>query len=303
MFFKNLCIYRLPPHWDIAAPELEAKLEGRPLHPCGHFEMSSRGWVPVGPTARLLHTIGNHQLIALGAEDKLLPSSIIRQVAADRAVEIAAEQGYPVGKRQMRELKLRVAEELRSQALVRRRVTHAWIDREHGRFIVDAASAARAEEVIETLRETLGTFAVVPIDAARTPRTAMATWLQTGSVSAKLGIDSELELKAQDQSQATIRYSRYAFDNAQIRQHLAAGFAVSKLGLTWNSRISLQLTDKMLMKRIQFLEMEKEAEESQGVDPQEQFDIDFTVMSGELTALVSDVLAVMGEEEPRQEAA
>ncbi len=303
MFFKNLCIYRLPQGWNVPAPELEAQLEGRPLQPCGHFDMSSRGWVPVGPTARLLHTVGDHQLIALGVEQKLLPASVIRQVAADRAVDIAAEQGYPVGKRQMRELKLRVTEELRAQALVKRRVTHAWIDRANGRFIVEAASPARAEEVIETLRETLGSFAVVPADAARSPRAAMAAWLVTGQVGPRLGIDQDLELQATDQSKASIRHSHHAFDSGQVRQHLSAGFAVAKLGLTWNARVAFMLTDKLLVKRVQFLELEKSGEESQGVDPQEQFDIDFVVMSGELTALLGDLLEALGGEAEQQAAA
>lgn len=293
MFFKNLCIYRLPQGWDIPAAELEAQLESHPLQPCGHFDMSTRGWVPVGPTARLLHTIGAHQLVALGVEQKLLPASIIRQTAADQAVHIAAEQGFPVGRKQMRELKLRVTEELRARALVRRRITHAWIDRENGRFVVDSASPARAEEVVETLRETLGSFAVVPVDAARSPQASMASWLGLGQVGHDLGIDDDLELKAADLSRATIRYAHHVFENADVRRHFAAGFVPTRLGLTWSSRISFVLTEKLQVKRVQFLEMEKEQDSAQDVDPVEQFDIDFTVMSGELAKLLGNLLEAL----------
>jgi recombination associated protein RdgC len=294
MFFKNLCIYRLPPEFNTPAAELEAMLEGRQLQPCGHFDMMTRGWVPVGPTARLLHTIGNHQMIALGVEQKLLPGSIIRQTATDQAVQIAAEQGYPVGRKQMRELKLRVTEELRARALVKRRIVHAWIDRDNGWFIVDTAGLARAEEVVETLRETLGSFAVVPIDAARSPQASMGAWLGLGQVGYHMNIDDDLELQAADLSKATIRYSHHAFDNAEVRKHFAAGFVPTKLGLTWNARISFVLTEKMQVKRVQFLEMEKDDEGGQDVDPQEQFDIDFAVMSGELAKLLADLVDAMG---------
>jgi recombination associated protein RdgC len=303
MFFKNLCIYRLPPDWNTSPPELEARLEGRPLQPCGHFDITTRGWVPVGPTARFLHTVGTHQLIALGVEQKLLPGSIIRQVAADRAVEIAAEQGYPVGRKQMRELKLRITEELRAQALVKRRITHAWIDHANGWFIVDAAGTARAEEVVDTLRDTLGSFAVVPIDAARSPQVAMATWLAARNVGNYLNIDDDLELQAADLSRATIRYSRHAFDNAQVRQHLAAGFIPTRLGLTWNARIAFVLNAQLQVKRVQFLELQKDGESEADVDPQEQFDIDFVVMSGELAKLLGDLLQALGGEAERQAAA
>lgn len=303
MFFKNLCVYRLPADWNLPAPELEAKLELRPLPPCGHFDMMSRGWLPVGKTARLLHTIGTQQLIALGVEQKLLPASVIRQVAADRAVEIAAAQGYPVGRKQMRDLKLAVTEELRARALVRRRSTHAWIDPDNGWFVVDAAGGKRADEVVETLRDTLGSFAVVPVDTDRSPAAAMASWLNRGEVGNHLTIDDDLELKAADKSQATIRYSKHPFDNKEVRQHLSNGFMATRLGLTWNGRISFVLTDKMQVKRVQFLEMEEAGEEEQEIDPQEQFDIDFTVMSGELSKLLADLVEMLGGEAKQKAAA
>lgn len=294
MFFKNLCIYRLPQGWDIPAAELEARLESHPLQPCGHFDMSTRGWVPVEPTARLLHTVGTQQLIALGVEQKLLPGSIIRQTAADQAVQIAADQGYPVGRKQMRELKLRVTEELRARALVKRRITHAWIDRDNGWFVVDAPGIPRAEEVVETLRDTLGSFAVVPVDAAHSPQASMARWLGTGQVGHYLNIDDDLELKAADLSGASIRYAHHAFDNAEIRKHFAAGFVPVRLGLTWNSRVSFVFTEKLQVKRVQFLELEKDADDAEDADPQEQFDIDFAVMSGELGKLLHDLLEALG---------
>jgi recombination associated protein RdgC len=296
MFFKNLCLFRLPADWNLAAAEFESRLEGRPLAPCGHFDMTTRGWVPVGPTARLLHTVGRHQLIALGVEQKLLPGSIIRQEATDRAVHLAAEQGYPVGRKQMRDLKLQVTEELRARALVKRRVTHAWVDLDNGWFIVDAAGIARAEEVIETLRDTLGSFAAVPVDAPRSPQAAMAAWLALGQVGHPFNIDDDLVLKAADLSGATIRYAKHAFDTAQVRRHFAAGFVPGQLGITWNARVSFVLNDKFQVKRVQFLELEKESDVAENVDPQEQFDIDFAVMSGELSQVLSNLLpAIAGE--------
>lgn len=303
MFFKNLAVFRLPADWKLTGPELEAQLGGRPLHPCGHFDMTSRGWLPVGKTERLLHTVGTQQLIALGVEQKLLPASIIRQVANDAAVEIAAEQGYPVGRKQMRDLKLKVTEELRARALVKRRTTHAWIDPDNGWFVVDAAGGARADEVVETLRETLGSFAVVPVNSERSPQVAMATWLTQGEVGYQFNIDDDLELQAGDRSGATIRHTRHAFDNQEIRRHLATGFVATRLGLTWNARISFVLTNLLQIKRVDFLEMQEGSEDAQDIDPQEQFDIDFAVMSGELAKLLADLLEALGGEVQQQAAA
>ena len=72
-----------------------------------------------------MHSLGQHHLIALGVEQKLLPASIVRQEALRRAKLKEDSQGFPVGKRQLRDLKLRVSEELRARALSRQRSTRA----------------------------------------------------------------------------------------------------------------------------------------------------------------------------------
>ena len=63
------------------------------------------------------------------------------------------------------------------------------------------------------------------------------------------------------------------------------------------------LTDKLQVKRVQFLEMEEGADETQDADPMEQFDIDFAVMSGELSKLLADLIDSLGGEGERQAAA
>ncbi|MGO8977053.1 MAG: recombination-associated protein RdgC [Steroidobacteraceae bacterium] len=59
----------------MSAAELEGQLADRPLQSCGPFEMTSRGWMPVMRGGRLLHTVNRHYMIALGANEKLLPGS------------------------------------------------------------------------------------------------------------------------------------------------------------------------------------------------------------------------------------
>src|SRR6202012_2943830 len=101
-------------------------------------------------------------------------SSIIRQEAERRAVTLADSQGFPVGRRQMRDLKMRVTEELRARALSRRRMTRAWIDPFNGWFILEAGSAGKAEELVEALRDVLGTFSVQFLETQLTQHTSMA---------------------------------------------------------------------------------------------------------------------------------
>jgi recombination associated protein RdgC len=296
MLFKNLVFHRLPAGWALSAVDFEALLAGRTLRPCGPFDMSSRGWVPVTRSGRLLHTVNQQHLIALGMDEKLLPASIVRQVAEERAEVQAQEQGFPVGRKQMRDLRNRVADELRARALTRRRVTRAWIDPLAGWFAVDASGMPRAELLVETLSDTLGSFAPQQIETARSPQAAMASWLLRGEAPARFSIDDDLELQTADKNKAIIRYTRHPLDGKEIRGHLTAGKYPTRLGLTWNDRVSFVLTDKLQVKRLEFLEMNKDDTEAEEVDPAEQFDIDFAVMAGELANLLKDLTAVLGAE-------
>jgi recombination associated protein RdgC len=294
MLFKNLVFHRLPAEWSVTAADLEGQLAGRTLQPCGPFDMSNRGWLPVTAGGRLLHTVNQQHMIALGVNQKLLPGSIIRQVAQDRAEIQAEEQGFPVGRRQMRELRARVADELRARALTRRRITRAWIDPLAGWFAVDAAGAAGAETLVEALGETLGSFAPLAIETERSPHAAMTSWLVRGEAPGRFTIDDDLELRAADKSKTIIRYTRHPLDGKEIQAHLASGKYPTRLGLTWNDRVSFVLTDKLQVKRLEFLEMTKDATDADEVDPAEQFDIDFAVMAGELASLLKDLTQALG---------
>ena len=296
MLFKNLVFHRLPANWELSAADLETQLAGRTLRPCGPFDMSSRGWVPVTGGGRLLHTVNQQHMVALGADEKLLPGSIVRQVAQERAEVQAREQGFPVGRKQMRDLRARVGDELRARALTRRRITRAWLDPASGWFAVDASSIPRAEMVVEILSDTLGSFAPQAIETGRSPQASMASWLLRAEAPVHFSIDDDLELQSADKAKSIIRYTRHPLDGKEIRGHLAAGKYPTRLGLTWKDRVSFVLTDKLQVKRLEFLEMSKDNTEGDDVDPAEQFDIDFAVMAGELGGLLKDLTSVLGSD-------
>ena len=73
----------------------------------------------------------------------------------------------------------------------------------------------------------------------------MSAWLALGDAPLRFVIDQDLELQAADKTKATIRYTRFPLEAREIRQHLTAGMSATRLGLTWNDRISFVLTDKL----------------------------------------------------------
>lgn len=295
MWFKNLRIYRLPRDWDMDATRLNDLLGGQPLARCGSFDMQSRGWVYPRHEGDFIHTVNRQWLVALGVEQKLLPASVVRQTAHDRAAQIEADQGRKVGRKELRELRERVAEELLPKAFSQRRTTWGWIDPVHGWAVADAGSDARADEFVETLVRAVDDLPLRPLQTQISPTSAMTDWLAAGEPPAGFSFERDLELKPAGEGSAAIRYVHHDLDGEEIRRHIAAGKVVTKLGLTWNDRITFVLNDKLQIKRLGFLDVLKEQEQSAD-NADEQFDLDFALMAGELARLFDDLAGALGGE-------
>jgi recombination associated protein RdgC len=296
MWFRNLRIYRLPAGWDVSADALEEMLAAHPLTHCGSLDMVSRGWVYPREEGQFVHRVNRQWLLALGVEQKLLPAGVVRQAAAERAAKIEAEQGRKVGRKELRDLRERVTEEFMPRAFSQRRTGWCWIDPINGWLVLDAGSDARADEMIEALQHSVSGMALRALQTQVSPMAAMTDWLAGGDAPAGFTIDEDLELRSASQAQAAIRYVRHALEGGEIKKHIAEGKIATRLGLTWNDRISFVLTEKLQIKRLAFLDILKEQAEQNAENADEQFDVDFALMAGELAGLLADLVVALGGE-------
>lgn len=296
MWFKNLLVYRIKPDTRLKVDEVEAKLKDNALQPCGSFEMESRGWVGPRNEELFLHSLERQWLALFGVNQKILPGSVITQTAKERAAKLAQKQEHPVGRKQMREIRERVIEELMPRALTRRRTLAAWIDPVHGWLVVDTAAAKKSDELIESLIAADIDIDVKPLETAQSPSAQMTLWLSSGKIPAPFTIDQDLELKASGDSRAAVRYVNHPLEGREIREHIAGGKTATRLGMTWKNRISFVLTEQLQIKRLTFLDVLKGESENQSEDAEEQFDVDFALMTGELAAMLSDLTQALGGE-------
>lgn len=300
MWFKNLQIYRLPTPWSIDLAKLDEQLARGEFTRCPSNQPMSRGWTAPRNDGALIYASNRQWLIALAVEQRLLPSSVVNETAQERAAKVADEQGYPPGRKQMKEIKERVTEELMPRAFTRKRTTFVWIDAQNGWFVVDASSQAKAEEVIEHLRFCLDEFPLKPLHTQLSPQSAMAGWLAGGDAPAGFTIDRDCELKSVAEEKAAVRYVRHPLGDEvgdEIKSHLAAGKLPTRLALTWDERISFVLTEKLEIKRLAFLDLLKEEAEKNAEHADEQFDADFALMTGELVRFLPQLVAALGGEQ------
>lgn len=296
MWFKNLQLYRLPAPWPVDRDTLETRLAAKPFVRCGSQDMSSRGWVSPNGTDMLIMAVGGQWLLALRNEQRLLPASVVNQVAADRAEELEAQQGYRPGRKQMKELKEAVTQELMPRAFTRRRTTYLWIDPQAGWLVIDASSAAKADEVIEQLHDTLDELPLKLLDTERSPSAAMADWLAAGDAPANFTIDQDCELRAVTDEKAAVRYVRHPLEGQEIPAHLAAGKVPTRLALTFDDRLSFVLTERLEIKRLAFLDLIQEQAEKASAEGDPQMEADFALMSAELARFIPHLIDALGGE-------
>ncbi|WP_298394825.1 recombination-associated protein RdgC [uncultured Azonexus sp.] len=302
MWFKNLQIYRLPTPWAVDLAKLDEQLARGEFTRCPSNQPMSRGWVSPRKDGALIYSNNRQWLIALAVEQRLLPSSVVNETAQERAEQIADQQGYPPGRKQMKEIKERVVEELMPRAFTKKRSSFVWIDPTNGWFVVDAGSPAKAEEVIEHLRHCLDEFPLKPLHTQLSPQSAMADWLAGGDAPAGFTIDRDCELKSVAEEKAAVRYVRHPLEGDEVKAHLAAGKLPTRLALTWDDRISFVLTEKLEIKRLAFLDLLKEEAEKSAERADEQFDADFALMTGELVRFLPQLIEALGGEQTEAEA-
>lgn len=297
MWFRNLQCYRLPRAWRVSADELEEQLGRRRFQPCGSQDLEVRGWAPPTGGDSLVHRVGGQWLIALGVEQRLLPASVVKQEAAERAEELALQQGYKPGRKQMKDLREEITREFLPRAFTRRRKVFVWIDPVDGWLGIDAPSQTRAEDVLEVLRQTLDSLPLALLRTERSPTAAMADWLAGGEAPAGFSIDDDCELRSVTDERAAVRYVRHSLDGDEVRGHLAGGKMPTRLALTFDDRVSFILTEKLEIKRLDFLDVVKESLEAADTeDAQALFDAGFALMSGELRRLLPALLEALGGE-------
>lgn len=294
--FKNVIVYRIEPAWSQTLTEAEEGLGKHRFEPCGPSQEKSAGWVePRGEAGGpLVESINGQWLVDYMIESKAVPGSVVCRKLDERCAQIETATGRKPGKKEKKELKEDITLELLPMAFTRSARVAVWIDKAENRLVINCGNAARADEVITSLVKSLDGFAVALINTQIEPAAAMANWLLTQEPPAGFTIDRECELKASDESKAVVRYAKHPLDIEEVQKHISDGKRPTRLALTWDDRVSFELTHGMLIRKIVFLEGTGDG--AAGGKKEDNFDADVAIATGELGQLVPALLEALGGE-------
>ena len=291
----NAILYRLTLSDFTTGSWLDDAIAAHSFVPCGSTQEKSVGFVPPrgeehGP---LVESIGGQLFMKLMIETKSVPGPVISRAVAELVEHTFKTTGRKPGKKETRELKDDIRLELLPDAFPKQSASLIWIDPVARLLVIDAASQAKADEVVTALVKAVSGFALKLIDTKISPTAAMSEWLISQEPPAGFSIDRECELKAADESKAVVRFTRHPLDTDEVREYVQSGKLPTRLALTWDSRVSFVLTENLQIKKLTFLEVVFE-KTSTGKD--DGFDADMAIMTGELRKLLPDLIDALGGE-------
>ncbi len=294
-------VYRIGPGWAADLVKIEAALDKDRFAECGASQEMSMGWTEPRNVANgpLLESVGGQLILKLMFESKAVPSSVIKRKSEERLAQIEATTGRKPGKKERKEISEDVKLSLLPMAFTKRGAVLVWIDPAAHVLVIDAGSQGRADEVITALVKAIDGFAVLQINTAISPSTAMANWLTTQEPPAGFTVDRECELKAADESKSVVKYARHALDIDEVRQHVADGKLPTKLAMTWDGRVSFMLTEGLQIKKVTFLDG---VFDGTSQEKEDGFDADAAISTGEMRQMIPDLLLALGGEMALSEA-
>jgi recombination associated protein RdgC len=292
---KNLIIYRIGAAW---APSLEAiceKLATAEFVECSPTQEKSIGWVPPRGDAHgpMVEAVGGQWILKLMIESKAVPASVIDRKVREKAAAIEEATGRKPGRKATKELKEEAKQELLPHAFPRQGAVLVWIDPSARMLFVDASSQGKADDVVTALIEQVEGLTLTLLQTQKSAASAMSGWLVSQEAPAEFSIDRETELKATDESKAVVRYGKHPLDIDEVRGHIEAGKAPTKLAMTWQDRVSFLLTDNLQIKKVAFLEG---VYDGAGGNKEDGFDADVAIATGELSGLIPALIDALGGE-------
>ncbi|MCY1286671.1 Recombination-associated protein RdgC [compost metagenome] len=304
MWFRNLLVYRLTQDVPFDAEALETALATKLARPCASQEVATYGFVAPfgkGEDAPLVHVSQDFLLIAARKEERILPGSVVKDALKDKVEEIEAAQMRKVYKKERDQLKDEIIQAFLPRAFIRRSQTVAAIAPKLGLILVNSASARRAEDLLSTLREAIGSLPVRPLSVKIAPTATLTDWVKTQQAAPDFTVLDECELRDTHEDGGVVRCKRQDLTSEEIQLHLSTGKLVTQLSLAWQDKLSFVLDDKLIIKRLRFEDLlTEQAEQDGGDDALAQQDASFALMMLTFSEFLPALFEALGGEEVPQ---
>ena len=293
MIFKNAHIYRFTNNLNISQEELNHFLEAKAFKPCSGIRPSTFGWVPPISGRELAHEVSGCFLLCAKKEDKVVPSSALKDLLDEKIEKMEAIESRPIRAKESQSLKEDALAQLLPRALPKSKLIFGYFSSNDELLVVDTAFSAEAEIFLNCLRETLGSLKVVPPQVKSKPTDTYTHWLRSGRLPENFLLGDQCDLiDPEDSSAASFR--RQDLGTSEVKSNLDAGKICSKISIVWRTDLKASIDKDLILRQIKFISSDDTLEEN--IDPIAEVDAAFVNMTLEFSRFLPELFSALGGE-------
>lgn len=295
MWFKQISVFTLAQDLETDFEAWHDKLSAAAFKPCQGLDWKSEGFNRAVPfREELIFNFQDTWRFSLRQEDKVLPSTVIREFLDEKLAELQATEGRIIGRKEKMQIKEQITDDLLPRAFVRSRYTEAVMDLQSHLLFVNQSHPNKSENFVSQLRQALGGLPASLPRTQESPSSLMTAWLAQGEAAGNFELDSDCELKGTGDIVPVVKISKQDLSTEEVKQHLEHGKICTQLGLIWNEQIRFVLNEDLSLKRIQYLDMLQEEAANQGDDLESLMSATQLIMTQNLSLLVHELIDHLG---------
>lgn len=291
MWFNNVVIYQ----YELdESSNLALALSEDALKPCPAHARFIYGWLPVF-AHEMTHEIAGCSLICMGKEERLLPRGVINSALTERIKTLETQRGYPVKRAEKAQMAEDIEFELLPKAFCLQKRLLGFLDSVSKRLIINTSSENQAGQLTALLRKSLPGIHIEPIQQTENLAIRFTEWIMNpASLPPNFQLASDCLLFSMDDEKKRFNCKGYELPAEEITTLLSQGLVVAEISLIWNERIQFTLTQDFAFKRLKCLDyLLDEFNDVRELDEEyQQQDASLTLLSGELRAMMSELLNV-----------
>lgn len=297
MLPKNVIPYVL--HTEL--PDEQALLEAMEPHrttaPLSANAARSIGWQNAFENELIVKLVLDNKayfMVALLRRERLLPPAVVEDEVEEKVAEIEAREERFVTRKEKSVIREQVTDALLPRAFIRTKSVFAWIDTDASRILVDSASRARAEELLDLLRTSLGSLKVTPLSTAILPVRAMTNWATGEELPPSLTLGDTISLQSKGDD-GTITARKVDISGDDIQAALESGRMAERLGISVTGELTAVLTSDLTLKGIKIADARIEASGYEmAEDARQAFMADFIISVTGIGQSLDFIISALG---------
>jgi len=301
MFFKNIRAWQLTKDFSqIDEVKLAELMLEQQFTPCHETQALSYGWTPPLDGEEIFFSRDDYLVFCLKIENKVMPPAAIREATLKKIDEIEKKQCHKLSRSEKQTVREEIIAEQLPKALTTSKKIYAYLDKQAGMFFVDSSAAKGSETVVGYLRETLGSFPALPLNARGTFRSIISVWIDAGEIANdSLVFEGDFEFQSLEDASTKVKFTHFE-DLEKAAELLKQNFDVKKVALFYQDRITFTLDNELNIKKVKFTDIADQYLD--GVDDFEdaasKFIADFIIQANFFKALFSEVMTTFKQEKP-----